>query len=87
MNEDLKTALCRELLEEINIKVSVGLPIIRARHDYSSDQVLLDAHEVQVTAGTIRACEKQFLRWYQLRHLRWQIFLRLIEVYVCVTTA
>ena len=70
MNEDLKTALCRELLEEINIKVSVGLPIIRARHDYGSDQVLLDAHEVQVTAGTIRACEKQFLRWYPIAALK-----------------
>ena len=64
-DETVQTALCRELEEELGIKVvSESLePLIQIRHDYPDKQVLLDVWLVDSFDGEAYGREGQPLKW------------------------
>ena len=59
-------ALKRELLEEINIKVTAAEPYMEVSHDYSDRAVLLDFWQVTGFAGDPVGLEQQRLDWISL---------------------
>ncbi len=67
--EDVRTALVRELEEELAIRVSSARPLIQVRHAYPDKQVLLDVWEVTQFSGEPRGVEGQPLAWVTPRQL------------------
>ena len=61
--ESVRSALQRELQEEVAIQVSEFKPLIRIRHDYSDKSVLLDTWEVSGITGEARGNEGQSIQW------------------------
>lgn len=61
--EPVRTALARELREELGVEVRAARPLIRVHHDYGDRQVLLDVFLVTDFAGTPRGLERQPLDW------------------------
>ncbi len=67
--EAVRDALCRELEEELGIRVSADRPLIQVHHDYPDKQVLLDVWEVAGFAGEPHGAEGQPLAWVSPRDL------------------
>ena len=67
--EAVRDALCRELEEELGIRVSADRPLIQVHHDYPDKQVLLDVWEVAGFAGEPHGAEGQPLAWVSPREL------------------
>jgi len=61
--EAVEAALARELEEELGIRVTAARPLIRVRHDYPDQRVLLDVWEVDAFVGEPRGAEGQLLAW------------------------
>ena len=61
--EDVRQALSRELLEEVNIDVRESSPLLKINHDYGDKQVLLDVWYVSVFAGKAEGREGQPVKW------------------------
>jgi 8-oxo-dGTP diphosphatase len=61
--EDIRTALHRELHEELGIEVQKARPLIRIPHDYGDKAVLLDVWLVQQFSGQVHGREGQSWRW------------------------
>lgn len=61
--ETAYTALCRELHEEVGIRVQAARPLIRIRHSYPERAVLLDVWNVTAFAGQAAPREGQPLQW------------------------
>lgn len=62
--ETVEQALCRELDEEVGIRVAKAAPLIKVRHEYDGfKQVLLDVWNVKAYTGTESAREGQMMRW------------------------
>ena len=61
--EPVRTALARELHEELGIEVRTARPLIRVHHDYGDRHVLLDVFLVTDYAGTPNGLEGQPLDW------------------------
>lgn len=61
--EDARTALQRELAEEVGIHITAARPLIRVRHDYPDKSVLLDVWRVDGFAGEAHGREGQPLQW------------------------
>ena len=61
--EDARSALQRELGEEVGIHITVARPLIRVRHDYADKSVLLDVWRVDGFAGEAHGREGQPLQW------------------------
>ena len=57
--ETVKTALGRELLEELGITVDKTSPLLTVSHDYGEKQVLLDVHRVEAWSGEHFGAEGQ----------------------------
>lgn len=62
-DEDLRTALCRELREELGIRVGRLSPLITIDHDYGDKRVSLRVCVVESFEGEPRGREGQPLRW------------------------
>lgn len=62
-DEDVRAALCRELDEEVGIRVQACTPLIRVRHQYPDRNVLLDVWEVTAFSGLPHGREGQPVRW------------------------
>ena len=56
-------ALQRELQEEVGIHDVRGRPLIRVRHDYSAQSVLLDVWRIDRFSGQPAGCEGQEIKW------------------------
>jgi len=67
--EDVRTALARELREELGIEVTGARPLIKVEHDYVDKQVLLDVWEVHAFTGQPHGAEGQPLAWVTAREL------------------
>ena len=67
--EDARTALIRELEEELAIRVTRARPLIQVRHAYPDKQVLLDVWEVSQFSGEPRGVEGQPLEWVAPKQL------------------
>jgi 8-oxo-dGTP diphosphatase len=63
--EERRTALARELREELGVEVVTAClrPLLRVRHAYPARQVLLDMWVVKQFVGEPRGLDRQALRW------------------------
>jgi 8-oxo-dGTP diphosphatase len=61
--ETARDALCREIHEELNLKVIEASPLIRIRHAYPERRVLLDVWRVDRFEGTPVGMQGQPIRW------------------------
>ena len=61
--ESLKTALTRELAEELGIKLVSCEPLLKISHDYHDKEVLLDVWSVTAFTGEAYGREQQPIRW------------------------
>ncbi len=61
--ENAFLALCRELQEELSIKVEQASPLIQVSHRYADLAVFLDVWTVDVFSGSARSCEGQAIKW------------------------
>lgn len=68
--EDVYTALCRELHEELGVTVISARPLIRIPHHYSDKSVLLDVWQVTTFSGLAQGREGQPLQWLAPERLR-----------------
>jgi 8-oxo-dGTP diphosphatase len=67
--EDVRTALRRELHEEVGIDVVAAEPFVAYRHAYPERTVLLDVWRITEFRGAPRALEGQPLRWERVEQL------------------
>lgn len=67
--EDARTALIRELEEELAIRVTRARPLIQVRHAYPDKRVLLDVWEVSQFSGEPRGVAGQPLEWVAPKQL------------------
>jgi 8-oxo-dGTP diphosphatase len=67
--EDVRTALVRELFEEIGIEVERARPLIRVRHQYPDKTVLLDVWRVDGFGGMPHGREGQPVEWCSVEEL------------------
>jgi len=63
--ELVRTALDRELQEELNIKVTEARPLLQIKHDYTSESVMLDVWLVTGWTGKPEGMEGQEIMWLQ----------------------
>jgi len=72
--EDVYDALCRELKEELDIRINSAHPLIRVHHDYSDKQILLDVWQVTLFEGEPHGRESQIWQWANLDELNKMAF-------------
>lgn len=68
-DEDVVTALKRELLEELNLVVDSCQPLVIINHDYPQQQVKLDVWSVPDWHGDIYGKEGQIIEWVTVSRL------------------
>ena len=68
-DESPKSALARELFEELDIRIETAHPYMQVEHDYPDKQVFLDIWQVNSFTGTARGKEGQECRWVSLQEL------------------
>lgn len=61
--ESLGQALCREIHEELGLRVEGHRPLIRLVHHYADRSVLLDVHRITAFSGEAHGREGQALAW------------------------
>ncbi len=64
-DEDVRTALGRELEEELGIRVTRAMPLIRIPHAYPDRRVLLDVWRVMAFDNEAYGAEGQAIRWVE----------------------
>jgi 8-oxo-dGTP diphosphatase len=62
-------ALCRELLEELEISIINYKPLMQVFHDYQDKQVFLDIWSVTSFSGVAKGAEGQVCRWVTIADL------------------
>jgi 8-oxo-dGTP diphosphatase len=67
--EDVYAALCRELHEELDIRVISAEPLMCVDYDYPDRRVQLDVWWVRRHGGTAHGREGQALRWAPIGEL------------------
>lgn len=67
--EQVKAALARELLEELNLVVENAEPLLITEHDYGDKHVRLDVWIVSRFSGDVQGREGQQLRWVKRSEL------------------
>ena len=68
-NEDVRTALSRELKEELGIVVEQANRLKIIKHDYSDKKVLLDVWSINEWTEKVTAREKQEIAWASISGL------------------
>lgn len=67
--ESIEQALCRELLEEVNITVLEQQAIMVIEHDYGDKKVKLDVRLVEQFLGEPSPQENQLAQWVNIDEL------------------
>lgn len=67
--ESPRTALARELMEELGIRLVSCQPWLKTSHDYPDKKVLLDVWKVSSFSGQAYGREGQRIRWCPLLQL------------------
>ncbi|MCL4408836.1 MAG: NUDIX domain-containing protein [Gammaproteobacteria bacterium] len=86
-HEDVRTALARELKEELNVTVESAEPMLEVVHDYGDKAVRLDIWHVATHTGEIRANEGQPWQWVDAEQLQTLEFPAANEPIVAATVA
>lgn len=73
-NEDVLTALKRELFEELDLEVGSAHPLIQIEHDYFDKHVKLDVWVIDDWKGNVYGKEGQELEWTWITQLRQKEF-------------
>jgi 8-oxo-dGTP diphosphatase len=73
-DEDVLSALRREIREELGIIIRQAQPLIKIRHDYTDKSVLLDVWRVSSFEGVPQGMEGQPIKWVPLSQLNAQNF-------------
>ncbi len=68
--ESLKTALIRELKEELNINVLVQSKLGMIEHTYSHMKIKLHAYRCKIKSGKIEVRAAQGFKWIQLKDIK-----------------
>ncbi len=68
-NEDERSCLKRELLEELGIEAAVRPPFLRTEHDYGDQFIKLSWHRCQILLGEPTGREGQEVRWVKITDL------------------
>lgn len=68
-NEDVYSALKRELFEELGIVIDKATALIEINHDYLDKHVLLDVWQVTSWKEEPVSCENQEIRWVTIEDL------------------
>lgn len=68
--ESVRSALKRELMEELSISVSSSEPLIQIRHHYPDKSVLLDVYKVSAFDGEPQGAEGQPIKWVESTELK-----------------
>lgn len=74
--EDARSALARELDEELGIKLESARPLIAVPHDYSDKSILLDVWRVDGFSGEAHGREGQLVTWVVINELQQHDFPR-----------
>jgi len=69
-DEDVLSALRRELLEETGLIVDSARPFIKIKHRYPDQDVILDVWKVTNWSGNIEGREGQLVKWININFLR-----------------
>ena len=69
-NEDVDTALKRELHEELGIEIKKTEPLLSIKHDYPEKKVLLDVHTVLEWKGDVQGREGQEIVWVPVSEIK-----------------
>ena len=69
LGETMPAALARELHEELGINLQAACPMLRVRHQYPDQNVLLDVWRVTEYTGEPHGREGQSLRWVDTAEL------------------
>jgi 8-oxo-dGTP diphosphatase len=67
--ESIEQALCRELLEEVNITILEQQALMVIEHDYGDKKVKLDVRLVEQFLGEPSPQENQFAQWVNIDEL------------------
>ena len=67
--ENVKSALARELLEELGIEITESSPMLVTCHDYDDKRVMLDVWLVTGFAGEPAGLEGQEIAWFGIAEL------------------
>ena len=72
--EDIRTALGRELKEELNLHLQAAHPLIKVHHHYPDKSVLLDVWTVSGFKGNLTGREGQRIKWVPISMLHQHVF-------------
>lgn len=61
--ESHKDALCREFMEELNVKIEVGKLFMKVRHTYPDVDIYLYLYNAQIVGGEITLIEHSEVKW------------------------
>ena len=67
--EDVRSALCRELQEELGIRVEIDCELLKVKYDYPEKSVLLDVWIVKEFEGEPAGKEGQPIQWVHATEL------------------
>ncbi len=74
IGEDARSALCRELQEELGIRVEIDCELLKVQYDYPEKSVLLDVWTVKKFQGEPAGKEGQPIQWVHVTDLDPQQF-------------
>ncbi len=67
--EDFKTALKREIMEELNIDICVGKKLHRWAYKYDFDEINFTAYSAHVCGGELKTLEHMDAKWISIEDL------------------
>ena len=68
-NESPETALCRELYEELDVRIDKLLPLTFISHSYPSFHLLMPVYICRKWEGSIKSKENQKIRFFKKEEL------------------
>lgn len=72
--ETVRSALGRELQEELAIHIEQARPLMQVRHQYPEREVLLDIWLVEAFSGEPKGMEGQQVEWFDISQLHSLVF-------------
>ena len=68
-DESKEACLIREILEELELNISIGMPLTATQHQYPEFSIPLYPFLCKITAGTIHLTEHAQAKWIEIDEL------------------